>query len=220
MAGALFKDAKTPADYQQVVNHIKQAVDLAPEWPEARYNLAMAREASGDYAGAIVDLRIYLQFKLSGEDARAATDRIYTLEAKAEQAGQKVPPAQTNSAVTAAPAAPANESYRCATPQNLKTAYQNFVFDFSTHTASEAIQYENATQRLKNLKFEESGQQLILRDGCQWSAKPLGCATVNRKALTLSIYAWGKNGGEDGPSGDHSGGNNVVVYECNLVKQQ
>ena len=86
MGATFFKDARTPDDYAQVESEFKQATDLAPQWPDARYNLALAREAAGDYAGAIADLKLYLQFKLSDADARAAQDKIYALEAKQEKA--------------------------------------------------------------------------------------------------------------------------------------
>jgi hypothetical protein len=39
----LFKDSKSFDDYQQVVNQFKLAVDLAPQWPEARFNLRWPR---------------------------------------------------------------------------------------------------------------------------------------------------------------------------------
>jgi hypothetical protein len=86
MGTTLFKDAKTPDDYAQVESEFKQAVDLAPQWPDARYNLALAKEAAGDYAGAMEDLKLYQQFKLSDEDARKVQDKIYSLEARAEKA--------------------------------------------------------------------------------------------------------------------------------------
>jgi hypothetical protein len=82
MGTTLFKDAKTADDFLQVTNEFKQATDLAPQWSEARYNLALAREAAGDYSGAIDDLKIYQQFKLSDAEARTVQDKIYTLEAK------------------------------------------------------------------------------------------------------------------------------------------
>ncbi len=116
-----------------------------------------------------------------------------------------------------APAAPQSESYQCWTSNNLSTVREDFTFDFATHLATRYTVWENAAQSFKNLKFDESGDQLILRQGCGWSAKPLGCATINRKTKQLSLYAWGKNGGEDGPAGDFSGGPNVVNYDCNLL---
>ena len=82
MGTTLFKDAKTPDDYAQVESQFKQAVDLAPQWPDARYNLALSEEAAGDYSGAMADLKLYQQFKLSDPEARTVQDKIYALEAK------------------------------------------------------------------------------------------------------------------------------------------
>jgi tetratricopeptide (TPR) repeat protein len=84
MGTALFKDAKTPSDFVQVESEFKQAADLAPKWPDARYNLALAKEAAGDYSGAMADLKLYLQFQLPDAEARKAQDKIYVLEAKAK----------------------------------------------------------------------------------------------------------------------------------------
>ena len=89
MGTTLFKDAKTPDDYSQVTAELKQATDIAPQWPEARYNLALARETAGDYSGAMADLKLYQQFKLSGEEVRKAQDKIYVLEAKGMEAAKK-----------------------------------------------------------------------------------------------------------------------------------
>src|SRR5262249_9413146 len=50
--------------------------------PEARYNLALAKEATGDYSGAIADLKVYQQFKLSESEARKVQDKIYAIQAK------------------------------------------------------------------------------------------------------------------------------------------
>jgi tetratricopeptide (TPR) repeat protein len=89
IGATLFKDAKTPDDYAQVESQFKQAVDLAPQWPDARYNLALSKEAAGDYSGAMADLKLYLQFKLPEAEARTAQDKIYVLEAKAEAVTRK-----------------------------------------------------------------------------------------------------------------------------------
>ncbi|MGA3125612.1 MAG: energy transducer TonB [Candidatus Korobacteraceae bacterium] len=78
---ALFKDAKTMVDYDQVAGEFKQAVHLAPWWPDARYNLALEQEAAGVYDWAIANLKLYLLFKLPDADAGAAQNKIYALEA-------------------------------------------------------------------------------------------------------------------------------------------
>jgi len=81
----LFKGAKSPEDYGQVIDEFQQAVQLAPWWPEARYNWALAFEAAGSYADAIANLKLYLLFKLPEADARAAQDKVYALETMQEQ---------------------------------------------------------------------------------------------------------------------------------------
>src|SRR5579864_8361328 len=63
MGTTLFKEAKTADDFARVVTEFKQATDLSPQWADARYNLALAKEAAGDYSGATADLKIYQQFK-------------------------------------------------------------------------------------------------------------------------------------------------------------
>ncbi|HXB02371.1 MAG TPA: hypothetical protein VNV15_06095 [Opitutaceae bacterium] len=89
MGTTLFKDARNTADFSRVTSEFKQATELAPQWPEARYHLALAREAAGDYSGAMADLKLYQQFNLSDAEARAVQDKIYVLEAKQEEAGEK-----------------------------------------------------------------------------------------------------------------------------------
>jgi hypothetical protein len=89
MGTTLFKDAKTPDDYSQVESEFKRAADLAPQWPDARYNLGLAKEAAGDYVGAEADMKLYLQFKLPDDEARTVQDKIYMLEAKQEEAAKK-----------------------------------------------------------------------------------------------------------------------------------
>src|ERR1035437_640329 len=61
----LFKDAKSPDEMAQVVSELGQATRLAPWWPEARYNWALALEASGNYTPALVNLKLYRLFKVS-----------------------------------------------------------------------------------------------------------------------------------------------------------
>ena len=102
MGTTLFKDAKTLDDYSQVVSEFKQAADLAPQWPEARYNLALAKEAAGDYSGAEADLKAYQQFKLSADEARTVQDKIYALEAKQTEATKRAADAQAKAQQEAA----------------------------------------------------------------------------------------------------------------------
>jgi hypothetical protein len=86
MGTALFAEAKKAADFVEVESEFKLAAQLAPQWPDPRYNLALTEEAAGDFADAMADLKLYMQFKLSDADARKAQDKIYVLEAKQRKA--------------------------------------------------------------------------------------------------------------------------------------
>ena len=86
MGETIFKEAKSPENFSQAAAEFTEATQLAPQWPDARYNLALAKEAAGDYAGAIADLKIYQQFNLPDADARSAQDKIYEIEAKQKMA--------------------------------------------------------------------------------------------------------------------------------------
>jgi len=82
---ALFEDAKSPGDFTQATEEFLQATRLAPWWPEARYNTALAFEAAKNYANAIVNLKIYQLFKLSTNEAQTVQDKIWELEMKQEK---------------------------------------------------------------------------------------------------------------------------------------
>lgn len=88
MGQTLFKDAKDTNAFSMAEQEFVQAARLAPWWPEARYNLAVARQAEGDYANAIVTLRLYQHFKLPETEFQAVQDKIYALEAKEELAAK------------------------------------------------------------------------------------------------------------------------------------
>ena len=86
MGETMFKEAKNVDAFTQAVAEFTEAARLAPQWPDARYDLALAKEAAGNYSGAMADLKLYLQFKLSDAEARTAQDKIYAIEAKQKMA--------------------------------------------------------------------------------------------------------------------------------------
>ena len=90
--GALSKEAKSPEEFIQVRDEFAQAARLAPWWPDARLNLALALESVGDYPSAMANLKLYQLFKLSDADARSVQDKIYVLEAKQEKAAKESSP--------------------------------------------------------------------------------------------------------------------------------
>ncbi len=85
MAATMFTNATDVAERAQAAGEFDQAVKLAPWWPDARYDLAMVKEAAGDFPGAMADLKLYQAFKLSETEARTVQDKIYVLEAKQQK---------------------------------------------------------------------------------------------------------------------------------------
>jgi len=89
MGQTMFKAATSTNDFSLARQEFGQSVRSAPWWPEARYNLALALEAAGNYTNAISSLKLYQLFKLSDAEARAVQDKIYALEAKQEMAAKE-----------------------------------------------------------------------------------------------------------------------------------
>jgi len=89
MGQTFFKEAKSPADSAQAAAEFLQAARLAPWWPEARYNTALAYEAAGDYTNAITNLKVYQLFKLHDVEVRVTQDKIYALKARQQMVSKE-----------------------------------------------------------------------------------------------------------------------------------
>ena len=63
----------------------KQALTVAPWWPEGHYNRALVLGELGSHALAIRSMKRYLALVPDAPDAQAAQDRIYAWEAMAER---------------------------------------------------------------------------------------------------------------------------------------
>ncbi len=77
--------AKEPADYEAAIREFEQAASLAPDWPDAFYNLGLVQEGAEKYAEAIKSFRQYLRLAPNADDVEEVKSRINTLEFKAEQ---------------------------------------------------------------------------------------------------------------------------------------
>jgi len=72
-------------DYQLAVDEFRQALALAPDWAEARYNLGLVQEKAGNYRDAVNSLRRYLQLAPNAPDAAQVRTMADKLEFKADQ---------------------------------------------------------------------------------------------------------------------------------------
>lgn len=89
MGATVLKKASDPAGASKAVDLFTQALYVAPWFADAYYNRAVAREAAGQFEPAIDDLKLYLNFKLTGNERREAQDKIYALRASAQLASAK-----------------------------------------------------------------------------------------------------------------------------------
>jgi tetratricopeptide (TPR) repeat protein len=76
--------ARSPADYDVAIKEFKQAIDLAPDWADAYYNLAKVQEQAEKFADAIASFQQYLRLAPNASDAEAVKSLINKLQFKAE----------------------------------------------------------------------------------------------------------------------------------------
>lgn len=87
-AVTLQKEAKNSEDYDLPIQEYQQALLLAPWWSDAYYDLSSAFELKQQYVEGIQNLKLSILASPEGPDARAAQDKVYALEAKAEKNAQ------------------------------------------------------------------------------------------------------------------------------------
>jgi hypothetical protein len=82
--GATFmKEATSVSDYELAIKAYEETLLIAPWWPKAYYNLALAQEGAGKFDDGIQSLKLYLL--TNPRDAEKAQNRMYTMEAKKEK---------------------------------------------------------------------------------------------------------------------------------------
>jgi len=77
--------ANSPDDYAPAIKEFKQAVSLAPNWPDAYYDLGKAQEKAEKYSDAISSLRQFLMVAPNSNEAEAVKTLINKLEYKSER---------------------------------------------------------------------------------------------------------------------------------------
>jgi hypothetical protein len=85
----LHKEAKTVEDFLRAKEEFLQAVRLAPWYSDARFNLALECEAVGDYASALINLKLYRLFNLSDAEIRFVKDKIDAITTKQESSTEE-----------------------------------------------------------------------------------------------------------------------------------
>ena len=71
-------------DWSRAAFVYREAVLIAPWWPEGRFNRALILGEMGDYSVAKQEMQRYLQLVPDASNARAAQDKIYVWEGQAQ----------------------------------------------------------------------------------------------------------------------------------------
>jgi tetratricopeptide (TPR) repeat protein len=74
--------------FKKAANAYRKALDVAPWWPEGYFNRALVLSELGDYRTAVREMKRYLILVPNAANARAAQDKVYEWEGKADQKGQ------------------------------------------------------------------------------------------------------------------------------------
>jgi tetratricopeptide (TPR) repeat protein len=98
MATAFQKEAKDKRGYELAIKEYKDALLIAPWWPDAYSNLGILQKLAGQYDEAIQTLNLYLL--TNPADARNAQDEIYKIKA-AKKIAESEQIAKTSSAPSA-----------------------------------------------------------------------------------------------------------------------
>lgn len=82
--------AKTKVDYDEAAKEFQKAVNIAPWWADAYYNLGLIQEKAERYSDAVRNLNLYMFAAPNALDMQAVQARIYKLEYRAEKAGKRM----------------------------------------------------------------------------------------------------------------------------------
>ena len=77
--------ATNASDYEAAIREFEQVVKLAPDWPEARYNLAFVQEQAVKIADAIASYKEYLKLAPNADDAEKIKSLVNKLEYEIDQ---------------------------------------------------------------------------------------------------------------------------------------
>jgi ankyrin repeat protein len=85
----LFRKAKDPSDFELSISSFKDAIRIAPWWPEAYYNLGLALGRAEKFDEAVEAMNLYLVSNPNESGAKGARQQLLEFEAGKELAQAK-----------------------------------------------------------------------------------------------------------------------------------
>ena len=177
MGATVLKESKDATTAGKAVELFGNAIWLAPWWAEARYNHAVACEASGLFDVAIFDLNIYLAFKLTDDEHRQAQDKIYALKAKAELAATRKLAAEQKAKIELEDSPQAKAASQLEKDKALIRSLDGVKFTSETHNGDVVWRniYEIHGQEAHfyiEVIANNSGSSFQVRDKHPWMRRP------------------------------------------------
>jgi len=87
---AAVEDAKSKHDYSEASKEFQKAVNTAPWWADAYYNLGITHEKAEQYPESIISLKFYMLAAPNAQDLQAVNTKIFKLEYRMEKASKTV----------------------------------------------------------------------------------------------------------------------------------
>ncbi|MFZ0746591.1 MAG: hypothetical protein WAM85_19445, partial [Terracidiphilus sp.] len=88
-ANETYRHAQSDADIKSAITLYNDALMKAPWFNDAWFNLSLAQERLGDYAGAVTSMKALQPLEAGGPNERRDLDRVYKLEADAKMDATK-----------------------------------------------------------------------------------------------------------------------------------
>jgi len=88
-AAEYFEETKDVNNIKDAVREFKKAIQMAPDWADAWYNLGAAQEAARAYADAMQSFKKYLKLNPNAADSGEVEARIFKLEYKQEEQAKR-----------------------------------------------------------------------------------------------------------------------------------
>lgn len=87
-AQAAVEMSKTTEDFEEAAKEFQKAIDLAPDWAEPHYSLALVQDKMERYDDALRNLTSYLELAPQANDAAQVRQLINKIEYKKERAAR------------------------------------------------------------------------------------------------------------------------------------
>jgi hypothetical protein len=147
-----FKEAKSTADFQDAVKEFQQATLAAPWSGDAYFNLGLAQDKAGDYAGSLASLKLA---QLASPGSKDIKDLYYRVEYQRDKAAEQNSAAAKQQAV---------EQEAAAAEEKNKQDFQNNIGFLAGTWNSVKTAHDNGHQYPWQVIITITGRNILIAD--------------------------------------------------------